>query len=176
MFRKVCRTTTTTVVQYLYIKRKTSLIYAGQLRQKIVYFSELVILECSSGTWSCAYTCVNWSYPYALLSRFTPKGRKIGRTVSGFEIFYFELLDPETLSAARSILRHLQFLYSSAKKLRTSRAVVRIFRFFFFRAAGSWNFNKQHAQHILFQAAGSWNFDKYHAEHILMKTWIRRPF
>ena len=36
---------------------------------------------------------------YALLSRFRPKDRKIGRTVSSFEIFYFELLDPENLTS-----------------------------------------------------------------------------
>ena len=71
-----------------------------------------------------------------LLPRFTPKNRKIGNTVSSFQIFHFELLDPEILSAASSVLRPIKFLHSSAKK-SAYRVVVRIVRNMFFRAAGS---------------------------------------
>ena len=38
-----------------------------------------------------ACTCVNSvKLPVCVLSRFTPKDRKIGRTVSSFEMLYFE--------------------------------------------------------------------------------------
>ena len=57
----------------------------------------------------------------------------MGRTVSCFEIFNFDLLDPEILSAERSILRPLKFLHSSAEKLRTYRVVVHMFRNIFFK-------------------------------------------
>ena len=40
---------------------------------------------------------------------------KIGRTVSSFEIFYFELLDPEILSATSSIPRPLKSLHLCEK-------------------------------------------------------------
>ena len=54
----------------------------------------------------------------------------IGCTVSKFDIFYFELLDPELSSAASLSLRPSKFLQSSASNLRTYRVIVLIIVFF----------------------------------------------
>ena len=63
-----------------------------------------------------AYMCVNSvKLPVCALSRFTPKDVKIGHTVSSFGKRYFELLDPEILSAASPIICPLNLLHSSAQ-------------------------------------------------------------
>ena len=64
-------------------------------------------------------------------------GSQDRRTVSRFEMFYFQLLDPEILSAESSILRPLKILHYFAKNLRMYRIVVRIYGNILFRAAGS---------------------------------------
>ena len=83
-----------------------------------------------------AYTCVNSvKLPVRAISRFISKDRKIGRTVSisSFEICYFELLDIEILSAARSIPRPLKILHSSAKNYARTALLRVYFEMFYFK-------------------------------------------
>ena len=57
------------------------------------------------------YTCVNSvKLPVCALSIFTPKDRKIGWTVRRFEMFYFELLDPEILTNNTQKIYSLELL------------------------------------------------------------------
>ena len=80
-----------------------------------------------------AYTCVNSvKLPVFALSRFKPKDRKIGRTVSSFEMFYFELLDLEILSAVSLMLHPLKNLHSSAKKYARAVLLWVYFEIFYF--------------------------------------------
>ena len=81
-------------------------------------------------------TCVNSvKLPVRAISRFISKDRKIGRTVSisSFEICYFELLDIEILSAARSIPRPLKILHSSAKNYARTALLRVYFEMFYFK-------------------------------------------